>query len=134
MDLAIGAVLRILTPKGYLPIAYETRMLSKSKQDYPIHNKELFAIVNALKKWRCYIEGAKDLTILTDNKLLEFFKTQSKLSRRQTGWMELIGNFDFKLTYRPGRELLQAMLFLASTSRSYNLMGYLTQIGQCITL
>ena len=106
--MAIGAVLRILTPKGYLPVAYESRMLSKSKQNYPIHNKELFAIVHALKKWHCYIEGVKELTILTNHKLLEFFKTQSKLSRRQTGWMELIGNFGFKLTYRPGRELLQA--------------------------
>ena len=52
--------------------------------------------------------GVEDLTILTNHKFLVFLKTQSKLSRRQTGWMELIGNFDFKLTYRPGRELLQA--------------------------
>ena len=80
----------------------------KSKQNIFIHDKELFAIVHALKKCYCYIEGVKDLTILTNHKLLEFFKTQSKLSRRQTGWMELIGNFDFKLTYHPGCELLQA--------------------------
>ena len=39
LDLAIGAVLRILTPKGYLPVAYESRMLLKSKQNYPIHKK-----------------------------------------------------------------------------------------------
>ena len=70
--------------------------------------KSYFAILHALKKWCCYIEGVKDLTILTNHKLLEFFKTQSKLSRRQTGWMKLTGNFDFKLTYRSGRELLQA--------------------------
>ena len=74
----------------------------------PHSQKELFVIVHALKKWRCYIEGVKDLTILTNHKSLEFFKTQSKLSRQQTGCIELIGNFDFRLTYRPGRELLQA--------------------------
>ena len=83
-------------------------MLSKSKQNYPIHNKELFAIVHALKKWRCYIEGVKDLTILTNPRSSEFFKTQFKLSRRQTVWMKLIVNFDFRLTYHPGCELLQA--------------------------
>ena len=83
-------------------------MLSKWEQNYPIYNKELFAIVHALKKWRCYIEEVKDLTILTNHKPLEIFKTQSKLSRQQTGWMELIGNYDFKLTYRPGHKLLQA--------------------------
>ena len=83
-------------------------MLSKLEQNYPIHNKELFAIVHALKNWRCYIEGVKDLTILTNHKSLGFLKTQSKLSRQQTGWMELIGNFDFRLRYCPGSKLLQA--------------------------
>lgn len=83
-------------------------MLSKLEQNYPIYDKELFAILHALKKWHCYIEWVKDLTILTNYKLLEFSKTQSKLSRWQTGWIELIGNFDFKLKCRLGRELLQA--------------------------
>ena len=69
-DLAIGAVLRILTSEGYKPVAYESRMLSKSEQNYPIHDKELFAIVHALKKWRCYLEEIKHLTILTDHKSL----------------------------------------------------------------
>ena len=83
-------------------------MLSKSEQNYPIYKKELFAKVHTLKKWRCYIEGVKDLTILTNHKLLQFFNTQSKLRWWQTGWIELIVNFDFKLTYCPGCELLQA--------------------------
>ena len=48
-NLAIGAVLRILTSDGYKPVAYKSRMLSKSEKNYPIHNKELFAIVHALK-------------------------------------------------------------------------------------
>ena len=34
-DLAIGAVLRILTSEGYKPVANKLRMLSKSKQIYP---------------------------------------------------------------------------------------------------
>ena len=80
----------------------------KSEQNYPIHDKELFAIVHALKKWRCYLEGIKHLTILMDHKSLEFLKTQSKLNCCQAGWMETLGNFNFNLTYRPGCELLQA--------------------------
>ena len=83
-------------------------MLSKSEQNYPIPDKELFAIVHTLKKWRCYLEGIKHLTILTDHKSLEFFKTQSKLNCCQSGWMETLGNFNFNLTYCPGCELLQA--------------------------
>lgn len=48
--LAIGAVLRILTSEGYKLVAYKSIMLSKSEQNYPIHYRELFAIVHALKK------------------------------------------------------------------------------------
>ena len=49
-NLAIGAVLRILTSDRYKPVAYESQMLSKSEQNYSIHDKELFATVHALKK------------------------------------------------------------------------------------
>ena len=56
-DLAIRAMLRILTSDRYKPVAYKSQMLSKSEQNYPIHNKELFVIVHALKKWQCYLRG-----------------------------------------------------------------------------
>ena len=39
-------------PDGFKPVAYESQMLSSSEQNYPIHDKELFAIVYAVKKWR----------------------------------------------------------------------------------
>ena len=101
-DKAIGAVLWIHTPDGFLPVAYESQMLTPSEQNYLIHNKELFAVIHALKKWRAYLEGVKKISVLTDHKSLEFFKTQSRLTRRQTLWMELLGNYNLTITYRPG--------------------------------
>ena len=102
LGIAIGAVLRIFTPQGYKPIAYKSRMLSVLEKNYLIYHKELFAIVHTLKKQCCYLEDVQFLTILMDHKLLKFFKTQSKLNRRQTGLMELLGNFNFTLAYHPG--------------------------------
>ena len=67
-DLAIGAVLRILTSEGYKPVAYKSRELTKSEQNYPIQDKKLFAIVHNFKKWRCYLEGIKHLIILRTTK------------------------------------------------------------------
>ena len=107
-DKAIGAVLRIQTDQGFKPVAYESRMLSPAEQNYAIHDKELFAIVHALKRWRSYLEGVDKITVLTDHKSLEFFKSQSKLTRRQCGWMEILGNYNLQIVYRPGRELIQA--------------------------
>ena len=78
-NLAIGAVLRILTSDGYKPVAYKSQMLSKSEQNYPIHDKELFAIVYTLKKWLCYLEGIQNLKIVMVHNFLNFFNFLSKL-------------------------------------------------------
>ena len=107
-DKAIGAVLQIKTEDGFKPVAYKSCMLKPSEQGYSIHNKELFAIVHAIKKWQCYLEGLENIQVLTNHKSLEFFKTQSKLTRRQVKWMEKLGNYNLTLQYCPGRELLQA--------------------------
>ena len=83
-DNAIGGVLRIQTPeKHFLPVAYESRQLTDGERRYPIHDKELIAIVHCIQKWRCYLEGANQFQVLTDHKSLKFFKTQNHLSRRQ---------------------------------------------------
>ena len=54
------------------------------------------------------MEKAENLTILTDLKLLESFKTQLKLNKKQSGWIELLGNFNFNLIYYPSYKLIQA--------------------------
>lgn len=76
-NLAIGAVLRILTSDRYKFVAYKSQVLSKSDQNYPVHNKRLFALVYPLKKWLCYLEEIQHLTALTDHKSLKLLKTES---------------------------------------------------------
>ena len=53
-------------------MALKSRILSKSEQNSPINNKELFTIVHSLENWQCYLKGVKHLTILMDEKLLNF--------------------------------------------------------------
>jgi len=48
-DFAIGAVLSQNHGKGDQPIAFESRKLSSAKLNYPIHEKELLAIVHAIR-------------------------------------------------------------------------------------
>ena len=50
-DASIGGVLRIKTKSGeFLPVAYESRKLTNGKCRYPIHDKELLAMVHFLVK------------------------------------------------------------------------------------
>ena len=101
-DTAIGAVLSQDQGKGDQPIAFESRKLSPAELNYPIHEKELKAIVHALIVWRIYLEG-RPFTVITDHASLEYLPTQQKLSRRQVRWMELLQSYDFTIRYRPGK-------------------------------
>ena len=76
----IGAV---LLQEGR-PIAYESKKLSSAERNYTTGEQELFAVVHAMRTWRCYLEGV-DFTIVTDHNPLVFLQTQANLSRRQGG-------------------------------------------------
>ena len=78
--------------------------MSAAEQNYDIHNKELMAIISALKTWRVHAESYSDLTIFTDHKNLVTFTTTKELGRRQVRWSELLGEFKFKIRHTPGKE------------------------------
>jgi len=56
--------------------------MTLAEQNYDIYNKELPAIIIALKYWRVYAEGAPALTIFIDYKNLLYFITTKVLRRR----------------------------------------------------
>jgi len=101
-DFAIGAVLSQDHGKGEQPVTYESRKLSPAERNYPVHEKELLAIVHAIKLWRHYLEGQR-FTVITDHASLEFIKTQQNLSRRQARLLETLQANDFEVKYRPGK-------------------------------
>ena len=101
-DFAIGAVLTQKEGECDYPIAFESRKLSPAETNYATHEKELLAIVHALKKWRTYLEG-NQFDIITDHAALKFLKTQPILSRRQARWSETLQQYNFDILYRPGK-------------------------------
>lgn len=98
---AIGAVLMQDHGHGLQPCAFESRKLTPAEQNYPIHEIELLAVVNALKVWRCYLEGSTFFTN-TDHESLKYLMTQPHLSRRQARWVEFLQQFDTSIKYMPG--------------------------------
>ena len=84
-DFAIGAILEQPDALNrWHPIAYYSKSLQPAERNYEIHDKELLAIILALKHFRHYLEGhSKPIEIWTDNGNLVYFTRKQKLSRRQ---------------------------------------------------
>ncbi|KAJ3554430.1 hypothetical protein NP233_g12425 [Leucocoprinus birnbaumii] len=82
-------------------VAFWSGKFNAAQQNYPVHECELLAIVESLKRFRHLLQGVK-FRIFTDHKGLEWLTTQKKLSPRQARWLEEIGDFDFEIVYIPG--------------------------------
>ena len=97
-DYGLGGV---LLQDGH-PVAFESRKLIPAEMNYTTTEKEMLAVVHALRVWRCYLEGA-EFTVFTDHVSNTFFQTQPCLSRRQARWSEFLQRFGvFKWEYRKG--------------------------------
>ncbi|KAJ9516264.1 hypothetical protein QJQ45_001114 [Haematococcus lacustris] len=84
------------------PIAYTSKKLSPPETRYSTGDQELLAIIRAVREWRCYLDGAVDVTILTDHNPLIYLQTQPNLSRRQVRWMEELSRYKYEIKYIPG--------------------------------
>lgn len=103
-DTAVGAVLMQDFGNGPQPIAYFSRRHTPSQQNYSARDKELLAIVSALKEWRHIIADSKVL-VLTDHDSLQYLQTQ-KLDPlgRMARWLEWTQTFDMDVKHIPGKQ------------------------------
>lgn len=83
------------------PAGFMSRKFTDAQQSYRVFELETIAILEALTKWEDKLLG-RPITIVTDHKALEFFKTQPRLSNRQTRWMEFMSRFNYSIQYVKG--------------------------------
>ena len=72
------------------------------EKNYPTHDLELVAVVFVLKIWRHYLYGSK-FEVSSDHKSLKYLFDQKDLYMRQRRWLEYLKDFDFQLSYHPGK-------------------------------
>jgi RNase H-like domain found in reverse transcriptase len=62
---ATGGILSQMDTNGdRYPCAYLSKRLTKEQRNYDTRDRELLAIVRALKEWRHYIQGSGHTTIV----------------------------------------------------------------------
>ncbi|KAJ9532073.1 hypothetical protein QJQ45_003746 [Haematococcus lacustris] len=89
--------------QGGRVVAYTCHKFSPAQMKYTTGEQELLGIIRALQEWRCYLDGAVHVTIVTDHNPLIYLKTQTNLSRRQARWMEFLARFNHHIEYKPGK-------------------------------
>jgi hypothetical protein len=104
-DGVLAGVLSQQEDKGdWHPVSFFSKTMAPAELNYEIHDKEMLAIVRSLSHWRAELQGSPNrLQILTDHKALEYFMTTKQLTSRQARWSELLSQFFFHITYRPGK-------------------------------
>jgi len=87
------------------PVAYRSKTMSNAECNYDIHDQELLAVVQAFQEWKRYTRGnPQPIRVLTHHKNLVTFMTTKELNERQARSMQELGQYNFKVEYRPGKE------------------------------
>ena len=81
--------------------------MSNTEKQYAQIEKECLAIVTCMNKWHQYLYGKQHITVHTDHQPLEsiFKKPISKAPRRLQRMMLKLLDYQFKVTYKKGKDL-----------------------------
>jgi len=89
------------------PTEYHAKTLDATQCNWPIHDKELFAIVDSFRKWRDWLVGVS-VNVYTDHQGLQYFNTKQNLNSRQASWYLKMSEFIYHIHYRPGSKIGKA--------------------------
>ncbi|KAA0067527.1 Transposon Ty3-I Gag-Pol polyprotein [Cucumis melo var. makuwa] len=115
--IGIGAVLM----QEKQPIMFFSEKLNGAQLNYSTYDKELHALVRALKVWQHYL-WPKEFVIHTDHESLKHLKGQTKLNKRHAKWVEFIETFPYVIHYKKGKDNMVA----DALSRRYALFSSLS--------
>jgi hypothetical protein len=98
---ASGFAIGVVLSQDDRLIAYFNEKRNEVKVKYSTYDKEFYAIIQALKKWRHYLVP-KEFVLYSDNHALHFMNQQEKLNQKHVKWVEYMQNFTFVIKHISG--------------------------------
>lgn len=99
---AIGGILSQGEVGKDLPIAYASRTLNKAESNYSTIERELLAIVWAVKHFRPYLFGRR-FKIVTDHKPLTWLFSIKDPGSHLVRWRLKLEEYDYEIVYKAGK-------------------------------
>lgn len=96
----------ILSRAGH-PLAFASKALPPKKKPLSAYEREILAIIFAVKQWRSYLWGRKFI-IKTDHRPLKYLLEQKDLSQEQFKWLHKLWGLQYEIVYRKGSDNLAA--------------------------
>ncbi|GBG89126.1 hypothetical protein CBR_g48835 [Chara braunii] len=97
----VGAVLQQDDGNGLQPIEYMSKKIKTKKLQDSTYEKELYALVSALKHWKHFLLG-RHFKIFSDHSTLQWMKPQGELNDKLARYIQFIDMFDFELRHKKG--------------------------------
>jgi hypothetical protein len=88
------------------PLAYESKKFTLAEKNYSTTDRELYAAVYCLKKWKIYMLHNPENVLETDHKPNTTINTKQDLSPRQIRWIDFLQQFNIKWVYGKGSKNL----------------------------
>jgi hypothetical protein len=84
------------------PVAYFSKKWDLTQGKYGTQERELLALMLALRHWRHWIEDG-DLTCITDHKSLKLINNKVEQSTRIARFIDQLEHYGARITYRAGK-------------------------------
>ena len=103
-DVGMGVVLSQMSGENEEhPIIYLSKKFSDIEKRYSVSEKECAAIIFAVSKLKCYLDG-NFFQIVTDHNPLVWLNTHASSNARLMRWSLILQPFNFELIHRKGKD------------------------------
>ena len=102
-DYATRAVLSIEKKGVWHSITSFSHSMTPQEQNYPITDKEMLSVIQALEQWHHYLEGTRhQFEIWNDHANLQWFMQRQDLNRQQACWAQYLSRYNVVWCYKLG--------------------------------
>ena len=121
---AMGVVLML----GGRPICHHYEVFHGAILKYPTYDKELYALVQVVRKWKHYLMG-KEIINHMDHQSLQYLQAQNKLQQtRNYKWMGFLQQFHLVIKYKKGNTNKLADILSKPPTSNITALGTLMHI------